>query len=95
MAANDSPDLRAEIAALRATVKRLNRRTQEAESARGEFRRIMERPADEQGIRFVNGSMGRALLAWGYGKAIQERDELIRRIEAAVPAADHVEDCHD
>ncbi len=71
--------LRQEIAALRETVKRLNRRTQQAEAALGEFRKIMERHPDEQGIRFVSGSLGRALCAWAYAEVVKEREALLSK----------------
>lgn len=56
--------LLADYTALRETVKRLNRRCQEAETAMVEYRKLVAAPPDGVGIRFVSGSLGRALLAW-------------------------------
>jgi len=72
--------IRNEIRRLRETQTRLHRRCQQAEAALADFCRIMARPPDEQGIRFVLGSMGRALLAWAYTKACFERDEAQKRV---------------
>src|SRR6185312_3981676 len=54
--------MRAEMAALRESTKQLHRRCQRAESALPDYQRIIAMPPDGDGVRFVNGSLGRALL---------------------------------
>lgn len=71
-----------DIETLRKTNKRLNRRVQQAEAALLEFEKIQNKLPDEQGIRFIQGSLGRALLAWGWEKQRKELEELKRRKES-------------
>jgi hypothetical protein len=50
-----------ELAELRETNRRLNARCQQAESALPDYRKIIAVPPDGDGVRFVSGSLGRAL----------------------------------
>jgi chaperonin cofactor prefoldin len=56
----------ATIAELQATIKRLNRRAQEAEAALADAKRTLEEIGKNSvnGTPWVGGSLGRALLAW-------------------------------
>lgn len=54
--------LRAEVERLRETNRKLHRRCQDAEAALPSYRKLIAMPPDGDGMRFVNGSMGRALL---------------------------------
>lgn len=64
-----------EVARLRETVKRLNRRCQQAEAAITEAEHVLRIAPDEKGVRWVRGSLGRALLG-----------ERCRRLEEEVQA---------
>lgn len=65
---------------LRESVKRLNRRCQAGEAAVNDLRRILKLNPDENGVRWVNGSLGRAFLATYAAKLEEElkttKDEL-------------------
>lgn len=52
----------AEVARLRESNKKLHRRCQEAEAALPSYRKLIALPPDGDGVRFVSGTMGRALL---------------------------------
>jgi len=52
----------AEVARLRESNRKLHRRCQEAESALPSYRKLIALPPDGDGVRFVSGTMGRALL---------------------------------
>lgn len=52
-----------EIDRLRKSHRKLHRRCQEAEAALPDYERIIAKPPDGDGVRFVSGSFGRALLA--------------------------------
>lgn len=52
----------------RATIKRLNRRCQQAEAALADYQRIVAVTPDEKGLRWVSGSLGRAFLAYENAK---------------------------
>lgn len=72
--------LEGERDSLRETVKRLNRRCQAGEAAVNDLRRILKLTPDENGVRWVNGSLGRAFLATYAAKLEEElkaaKDEL-------------------
>jgi hypothetical protein len=61
-AADDCVAKDAEIARLRDSNRRLHRRCQEAESALPSYRKLIALPPNGDGVRFVSGAMGRALL---------------------------------
>jgi len=52
----------AQIARLRESNRKLHRRCQEAEAALPSYRKLTALPPDGDGVRFVSGNMGRALL---------------------------------
>ena len=52
----------AEIERLRESNRKLHRRCQEAEAALPDYRKLTALPPDGDGVRFVSGTMGRALL---------------------------------
>jgi hypothetical protein len=87
----DNPTaLRAELATARETNGRLNRRCQELEAAAADWKRILALPESEERVRFVQGSLGRALLACAAADyraeletAREERDRLRTACEAA------------
>lgn len=56
-------DRDAEIERLREKHKALHRRAQEAEAAIPSYKKLIAVPPDGDGVRFVNGSRGRALLS--------------------------------
>ena len=69
----------AELVQARETNKRLNRRCQDAEAALPDYQKITALPPDGDGVRFVDGSLGRALAVTGWNKAEAERDALRER----------------
>lgn len=70
----------------RETITRLNRRAQAAERALPDYARIIALPPDGEGVRFVSGGLGRALLA-----TIADRQQRrIVELKAALSAADRL-----
>ena len=67
-------------ASLSATNARLNRRCQSAESALPDYNRITALPPNGDGVRFVSGSLGRALASTAWMKAQAEIDSLRARL---------------
>jgi hypothetical protein len=64
----------------------LNRRCQQAESALPDYRKIIAVPPDGDGVRFVSGSLGRALAVSMCAKLEDEvasLRELVREMHAA------------
>ncbi len=57
-----------DVATLKATNQRLNRRCQMAERALADYRKIIASPPNGDGVRFVRGSLGRAFLAFACHK---------------------------
>jgi len=55
--------LEAELRTARETNQRLNRRCQDAERALPDYRKLLAVPPDGDGVRFVSGNLGRALLS--------------------------------
>lgn len=68
----------AERDTLRETVSRLNRRTQEAESALADLLHCNEKLAS--GAAWCSGSLGRAFLAYAHRQLTEERDRLAERV---------------
>ena len=88
----------AEIERLRESHRKLHRRCQEAEAALPDYRKLTALPPDGDGVRFVSGNMGRALLVSecnklqeelhagteaGWHALRNERDDLKSRLAAA------------
>lgn len=71
-------ELEAQLSEARDTNRRLNRRVQEAEAAIPSYRKLVAEPPNGDGVRFVNGNMGRALLAH-YCNQATERAEAAER----------------
>lgn len=69
-------ELERELAEARETNQRLNRRLQAAERALPDYARIIALPPNGDGVRFVSGSFGRALLAWHAAQLSADRDRL-------------------
>ena len=76
------------IYTLRSKLQAMHRRAQAAEAALGDYRRIIATPPNGDGVRFISGSMGRALLT-AYcnqlGARIEDLHEGLRVVYAAVP----------
>ena len=101
-AENRADRLTAELAAmtaerdrLRESHRALHRRCQEAEAAVPSYRKLIATPPDGDGVRFVSGSLGRALLSSYVNKldealatALAERDETKEEIERLRQALD-------
>lgn len=66
-----------EVERLRETVKRLNRRCQQSEAAIAEAEHVLRIAPDEKGVRWVRGSLGRALL----GERCRRLEEEIRALK--------------
>lgn len=81
------------IETLSETNQRLNRRCQLAEQALGEYRRMIAPPPDGDGIRFVSGSFGRALLAYHCDQLEDENAQLRQDHEAMNLLRSHAIDC--
>lgn len=86
--------LEAQLSEARDTNRRLNRRVQEAEAAIPSYRKLVAEPPNGDGVRFVNGNMGRALLAHYCNQAteraeaaearVRELEGLIRTLVSAI-----------
>jgi hypothetical protein len=74
----------AERDAARETNRRLNARCQAAESAIPSYRKMVALPPDGDGIRFVRGSFGRALLAYHCDKLEQRLADATALLREAV-----------
>lgn len=77
----DRCEMEAEVAQLRETHKALHRRCQQAESALVTYRKLTALPPDGDGVRFVSGSMGRAMLVWLCDEGTREIEALRLDIE--------------
>ena len=81
-AADTIDALSAERDALREKLQAMHRRAQHAESALPEYDRIIAVPPDGDGVRFVNGNLGRVLL----GSYCYKLREELERAEAEAAA---------
>jgi len=61
--------------------KALHRRCQQAESALVTYRKLTALPPDGDGVRFVSGTMGRAMLVWLCDEGTREIEALGHDIE--------------
>jgi hypothetical protein len=76
------------IERLQRKLQAMHRRAQIAEAALGDYRRIIAMPPDGDGVRFISGSMGRALLAAYCNQLLARIDDLhesLRAVYDAVP----------
>ena len=76
--------LRSALTAAQETNKRLNRRCQEAEAALPDYKAITAMPPDGEGVRFVSGNLGRALMH----SLCHKQQDRIAELESSLTARD-------
>lgn len=76
-------DQHADNERLRESNRRLNRRCQDAEAALPSYKKLLAVPPDGDGLRFVSGSLGRALLVG----LVAKQDAEIERLQEVERAA--------
>lgn len=86
----DRRALLAEVDRLRESNKALHRRCQQAEASLPDYRKIIATPPDGDGVRFVRGSLGRALavsMCEKLGDELDATQQRIAELESAVNTA--------